>query len=653
MFNNFLKRYSLLFLIAVPQFLAAKLSLPALVSDGMVLQRDVQIPIWGWANPTETIQVEFKGKLYSAKADAKGKWQFKLDKQSAGGPFQMTIKADKEVININNILVGDVWVCSGQSNMFMKMKDLGDAYSLKEDDDISQIRAIEVARVTSLVSEENFKSIGWREAKAMHLPAFSAVAYFFAKELYQQNKVPIGLISSSWGGTKAEAWVSIDGLKELPHYVSRFNNIKDPKFITAVQQKEKDELKAWLDNVHAADKGFQSVKKWNAIDFDDATWKRIVLPAYWEKQAELKNYDGVVWFRKEIVLSKSDLGKRSTLFLSYIDELDSTYVNGKLVGATYGRNNIRKYAVSEDLLVEGKNVLTVRVTDWGGPGGFNKGADGIKMVVGERAINLNEEWAYKESLPLKEMPKFPTSEKIVMQYEPSLLYNSMIAPLTNYAIKGVIWYQGESNTDKAEEYAKLFPSLIKDWRKQWNQGDFPFLYVQLPNYGAYNLNVQSSKWANLREAQLGTLSLPNTGMAVTIDVGEENDLHPKNKWEVGKRLAIAAQKVAYGNNKIVYSGPMYKEMKVVGNEAKITFDQIGSGLAIKGSNLLQGFFIAGENGVFVQANARMDKNQVVVWHNTISKPVAVRYAWQDNPYKSNLINKEGLLASPFRTDKPQ
>ena len=650
--SNFFKKYILLLLIAIPQLVAAKLTLPILVGDGMVLQRDVLIPVWGWANPSENIQVEFKGKVYAAKANTQGRWELKLDQQTLGGPFQMFIKGESEEINIKNILIGDVWVCAGQSNMYMKIKDLGDAYSLKDDDHISQIRSIEVAKVASFVNEANFKSIGWREATAMHLSAFSAVAYFFAKELYRQNKVPIGLISTSWGGTKAEAWVSLDGLKEFPHYVNRFNNVKNPAFRETVLQKEKDELNAWQQKVRSLDKGFQSTKNWNAIDFDDTQWKRILLPNYWEKQPELKNYDGVVWFRKEIELTKADLGKRSTLFLSYIDDLDSTYVNGKLVGATYGRNNTRKYAVAEDLLVEGKNVIAVRVIDWGGPGGFAKGPDGLKIVVGERSFNLNSEWTYKESLPLKEMPKFPVADKVVLQYEPSLLFNAMIAPLNNYAIKGVIWYQGESNTDKATEYSTLFPALIKDWRKQWKQGDFPFLYVQLPNYGAYHPSVQSSNWANLREAQLKTLSLPNTGMAVTIDVGEADDLHPKNKWDIGKRLAIAAQKVAYGNNKMVYSGPIYKEMKVVGSSAKINFSHIGSGLAVKGSELLQGFFIAGENGVFVQANARIVQNEVVVWHNTVPKPVAVRYAWQDNPERSNLMNKEGLLASPFRTDQP-
>ncbi len=652
MLNSFLKKYFLLLFIAAPQVLKAKITLPALVGDGMVLQRNVAIPVWGWANPGESVQVEFKGKSYQTKADNQGKWKLNLDKQAAASSLQMVIKGNQDEIIIRNVAVGDVWVCSGQSNMYMKMKDLGNAYTLKAEDNIPQIRSIEVAKVTSFSPEDNFKTIGWREAVPAHLPSFSAAAYFFAKELYQKNQVPIGLISTSWGGTKAEAWVSLEGLKEFPHYIDRYHHVKEPSFRESVLQKEKNDIKAWLNQVKALDKGFQSARKWNTIDFDDSSWKRMILPAYWENQGELKNYDGVVWFRKEIELTKADLGKRSTLFLSYVDELDSTYVNGKLVGATYGRSNIRKYAVSEDLLIEGKNVITVRVTDWGGPGGFAKGPDGLKIIVGERVINLNNEWAYQASLTLKEMPKFPASDKIVLQYEPSLLYNAMIAPLVNYAIKGVIWYQGESNTDKAAEYNRLFPALIQDWRKQWKQGDFPFLYVQLANYGPYSSNVQFNSWANLREAQLKTLSVTNTGMAVIIDIGEEKDIHPKNKWDVGKRLAIAAQKVAYGNNKIVYSGPIYKEMKVSGTEAKITFDHTGSGLAIRDSNLLQGFFIAGEDGVFVQANAKIEKDQVIVWHNTVSKPVAVRYAWQGNPYKSNLINKEGLPASPFRTDKP-
>lgn len=474
MLKRFFRKYFPLLFLAVPQASEAKIILPALVGDGMVLQRNVAIPVWGWADPGEIVRIEFKGKVYKTQANGQGKWTLSLDKQPASIPLQMLIRGEKEEIVIKNIAIGDVWVCSGQSNMYMKMKDLGEAYPLKIDDNIPQIRSIEVSKVTSFKPEENFKSIGWREAMPMHLPAFSAVAYFFAKELYKKNQVPIGLISTSWGGTKAEAWVSLEGLKDFPDYINRYKNVSEPAFRESVLQKEQQEIKSWSDQVMGLDKGFQSLKTWNAVDFDDSSWKRVILPAYWEKQPELKNYDGVVWFRKEIELTKADLGKRSTIFLSYVDELDSTYINGKLIGATYGRNNIRKYAVPEDLLVEGKNVITVRVTDWGGPGGFSSGPDGMKIVIGERVVGLNNEWAYKESLPLKDMPKYPRTDKIVLQYEPSLLYNAMIAPLTNYAIKGVIWYQGESNTDKAEEYGRLLPALIKDWRKQWNLGDFPF-----------------------------------------------------------------------------------------------------------------------------------------------------------------------------------
>ncbi|ERJ60960.1 sialate O-acetylesterase [Sphingobacterium paucimobilis] len=458
----------------------SKVKLPRLVGDGMVLQRNVKIPIWGWADSLEIVEVSFKGKKYKTQADQSKRWSIQLESAEAGGPYQMTVKGIDSEYTISDIYIGDVWLCSGQSNMNWRMKQIEPAYSLQPEDNFTAIRHIEVGRKGTNTPEDDILSIGWRKATPEQLPAYSAVAYFFAKELHQKLNVPIGLISASWGGATAESWASQEALTEFPHYLARFDSIQDPEKV---------------------------------------------------------------------------------------------------------------------------KVLTAK-------------------------------------------------KELQVHHEPIMLYNGMIAPVVNYGMKGVIWYQGESNVSKAEEYKHLMPALVENWRKKIGQGNIPFLFVQLANYKAYNPKMVKSEWAELRDAQLNNWkTIPNSGMAVAIDVGEAKDIHPKNKWTVGQRLALSAQYIAYGNKQVVYSGPIYKELKIVGNKARLSFDHLGSGLSTRNNEALSGFYIAGADGNFVPATAVIVKDKVEVSSTEVSSPVSVRYAWQDNPETSNLINKEGLPASPFKTDR--
>jgi sialate O-acetylesterase len=353
----------------------------------------------------------------------------------------------------------------------------------------------------------------------------------------------------------------------------------------------------------------------------------------------------VVWFRKEINVPGGMTGKFARLLLGAVVDRDSVYVNGVFAGTTGYRYPPRKYDIGPGLLREGKNIIVIRVINSSGKGGFVKDKP-YQLVAGEDTIDLKGNWQYKLGAVMDPLP--PST---FFEYKPTGLFNGMISPIVNYTIKGVIWYQGEADAFRAKEYEKLFPALIMDWRKKWSQGNWPFLYVQLANFTEVRKQPGESDWAELREAQLKTLAVPNTGMAVAIDIGEWNDIHPLNKEDVGKRLALAAEKFAYGDSKIVYSGPIYKSIKIEKNKIIITFSHIGSGLIIKNGDELKYFAVAGANKKFEWAKAIIKDNKVIVWSDDIANPVAVRYAWADNPEGANLYNKEGLPASPFRTDE--
>jgi sialate O-acetylesterase len=632
-------------LLLLSQNAFAQVRLPRLISDGMVLQRDTDLKIWGWADAHEEISLSFLNKTYYTKADEKGEWVILLPELAAGGPYYMEINARNNII-INDIMVGDVWVCSGQSNMELPMERVQDRYP----EEISSCNYPEIRqflvpdRYDFNTIQNDFEAGSWEPANPETVLRFTTVGYFFAKTLHEKYDVPIGLINASLGGSPAEAWLSEDALKAFPKHLETANRFKDNDYINQIIEKDKAMSDAWYNRIRELDAGYADGEKpWFDPAYDASSWSSMPIPSFWEDQG-LGPVNGVVWFRKKIEVPATMVGKPARLLMGRAVDADSTYINGVLVGTVSYQYPPRRYDIPNNVLKEGDNTIVVRVINNRGSGGFIKDKP-YQLSAGGKTIDLKGEWQYKLGAVMDPLP-----QQTFIRWKPLGLYNGMIAPLLNQKIKGVIWYQGESNTKDPAEYHELFSAVINNWRKKWNQGDFPFLYVQLANYMQVKSQPSESNWAELREAQLQTLSVPNTAMAVIIDIGEWNDIHPLNKEDVGKRLALAAQNIAYGDNEVVYSGPVYDSMKIEGSTIVLSFNNIGSGLEAKGGELNQ-FAIAGADKKFVWARAKITDNKVIVWNDTISAPLAVRYAWADNPKGANLYNKEGLPASPFRTDE--
>lgn len=623
----------------------SQVRLPKLISDGMVLQRDAKIKVWGWAAEGEKITVHFIDSTYTTTADVNGDWTIDFPKLNAGGPYEIKVNASNSIV-LRDIMIGDVWVCSGQSNMELNMKRVSPLYESEiANAEYPDIRYFEVPdKYNFNHPQKDLLSGRWEKASPEKVLSFSAVCYFFGKELYEKYKVPIGLINSALGGSPAESWISEEGLKEFPDHYNEAQRFKDSTLISQIQNEDRIRIKSWYNQLRKDDAGYANPEiPWISPEYNSTDWAIMKVPGYWANDS-LGFINGVVWFRKEINVPASMIGKNARLNLGRIIDADSVFINGIFVGSTSYQYPPRRYDIPSNVLKEGKNIIVVRVINTIGKGGFAEDKPYELVGEGER-INLRGDWQYRLGAQME-----PLIGETFIRWKPLGLFNAMIAPLLNCSIKGVIWYQGESNADRPVEYQKLFPALIKDWRKNWDQGDFPFLFVQLPNFMKAEPEPSESHWALLREAQLKTLSLPNMAMAVTIDIGEWNDIHPLNKKDVGKRLALAAQKVAYGEPDIIYSGPIYKSMEIDGNKIILSFKNIGSGLIAKDGESLRSFAISSAEKKFVWANAEIHGNKVVVWCDNVLFPVAVRYGWADNPEGANLYNQEGLPASPFRTD---
>lgn len=633
---------TLLLLLTISTSAISQVKLPRLISDGMVLQRNIELKIWGWAAASEPVAVSFNGKTYSTKADASGNWMVKLPATKEGGPFTMQIDASNH-ITLKNILVGDVWICSGQSNMELTMERVKEKY-------VTMIATSENPNIRHFLVPDryNFKQPlndvengTWESANPKNILGFSAVGYFFAKDIYEKYRVPIGLINSALGGSPAEAWMSEDALIKFPNAYQEAQRFKSDQLIEDIETKDRSRDKQWHAELNNKDEGLAG--GWRKKNFDDSTWSEMQVPGHWA-DGPTGNVNGVVWFRRKVTIPKSMTGKAGKLWMGRIVDSDSVFVNGKFVGTTSYQYPPRRYQFGADVLKEGENTIAVRVINSAGHGGFVWDKPYF-LSVDNDTIDLKGNWKFKVGATMSAL-EGPTA----IRWKPLGLYNGMIAPLLNYSIKGVIWYQGEANTGRAKEYEAIFPAMIRNWREKWKQGDFPFLFVQLANFMGTKDQPVESNWAQLRQSQLQTLSVPNTAMAVAIDVGEWNDIHPLDKQTVGKRLALAAKKVAYGDKKIIYSGPLYQSHKIDSNKITISFSNTGSGLTIKGNQEPKYFAICGSDKKYVWAKAKIEGNKVVVWSDAVKNPVAVRYAWADNPEGANLYNKEGLPASPFTTD---
>ena len=665
---------------AAPQPARAELKLPGVLRDHMVIQRDIPVPVWGWASPGTDVQVTWKDQNLKTQADRDGRWTVRLPASKAGGPHELVVKSDGQTRQIRDVLIGEVWLCSGQSNMAWLVRESHDAESERAAADHPAIRMFTVPM--RFIDKPQTDTEGeWVVCSPDTVPRFSATAYFFGRELHGALGVPVGLLQSSVGGTRIEPWISRDALMHDPVFAERVRAMDEAarcfeaEDATARRRKHEEEqrkyeaaLEKLWDDIDASDRGIR--ENWAAPDYDDSAWGSFPLSQGWEEAGipELKSFDGIAWLRLHFEIPSTWAGQEVTLHLPRVDDCDTTFLNGHVVGRKLGGWAVhRQYKIPATLVKAGPAVLAIQVIDYGAGGGFVGPVDDIREhlrleLPGDESASLSlaGPWKYHLSQSDDGVPRPPRGPSRAEHpsrgwQSPTALFNGMIAPLAPYALRGAIWYQGESNAGQPEEYHALMPMLIDSWRDTWNQPEpfrtFPFGIVQLANFGdAHPDQPAPGGWAWLREAQLFTaLKQPSTGLAVTIDIGDASNIHPKNKQDVGRRLALWALQAAYGRD-VVYSGPVYKSMRKEDGKLILDFDHVAGGLATRDGGEPRGFAIAGTDRKFVWADVKIVGRAVVVSADTVPKPVAVRYGWASNPERVNLINAAGLPASPFRTD---
>jgi len=615
-----------------------------LFQDNAVLQCGTRVPVWGTGRDGETVTVKFGGQRVSTSV-TNGVWKVWLGPMPPEAtPASLTVQGDTTRV-LTNILVGEVWIAGGQSNMERELGlRAGQKPIVNWEQEVAaanhpEIRQFYVPQTRAFAPQTAVKG-AWSVCSPETVASYTAVGYFFARDLLAARHVPIGIIHSSWGGTPAEAWTSDAALQRLPGFAGPLSEVhrmvSDPE---AVRRETREKLEAWY---QAGDPGSKAGAVWNAPDLDVSDWDSMKLPTLWES-AGYDDFDGIVWYRREIELPEDWKGGDAELHLGMVDDVDTTWINGVQVGATLGWDQQRVYRVPAGTLKPGRNVIAVRVLDTGGGGGLYGGDDAMRLVCeldGKiDSLPLDGPWRCKQGVSLRSVG-WPPSDFSQSASAPTVLYNGMIAPLLPYAIRGVIWYQGEANVGRERQYQTLFPALMADWRQEWGQGDFPFLFVQIAPY--------SSMTPEIREAQLLSWQrTPNTAMVVTTDCGDADDIHPAYKQPVGTRLALAARALAYGE-RIEYSGPVFESMKINGGDAILSFTHLGGGLVAK-DGALKGFVVAGADKVFHPAEARVVGDTVVVSSTAVPQPVAVRYGWANVP-EVNLFNRAGLPATPFRTD---
>ena len=631
----------------------ADVTLPRLLNDGAILQRDKPLTIWGWAADGEKVSVNFAGKEKSTQA-ADGKWQVTFPARKAGGPYELVVTGERNQLKRSNILLGDLWVASGQSNMELPLRRVRYQYpGLVETTQQPNIREFNVPVAYAFKGPlSDYTQGDWKTATPENLENFSAVGFFFAQKLLAENKVPVGIITIPVGGSPAEAWVSESVLQKYPQYLQKLQPFKDDAHVQATIAKDKANSDKWYGDLGAADIGLKN--NWSQEKLDTSAWKTLQVPGFLKEQADNKNdkafTNGAFWVRKTVELTQAQVAKKAVLWLGCIVDGDQVFVNGQAVGQTGYQYPPRIYAVPAGLLKPGKNSIAIRVTSYSANAGFVKDKRYALMFgesqfgeaySGDEEVSLRGEWQYQIAATAGSMQPGTT-----LHYLPSSLFNAKLAPALPLKIKGVIWYQGESNVGRAAEYQQLMTDLIGDWRKQFQQPDLPFVYVQLANFLPAGSQPGESGWAELREAQRKTLAVKNTAMAVAIDAGEWNDIHPLDKQKVGERLALGALKVAYGKKSLLASGPSLKKVKATGNRVELTFADAGKGLQAVGGELKH-IALAGADKKFVWAKAEVKSNKLVVWADAVAEPKWVRYAWADNPEGANLYNSAGLPASPF------
>ncbi|MFG0285236.1 MAG: sialate O-acetylesterase [Phycisphaerales bacterium JB039] len=620
----------------------AELRLPAIFGDHMVMQQQARAPVWGWADPGQSVEIEtdWLDATIQAEADARGRWKAIIPTPDASHePRRLWVRAGDEEIALDDVLIGEVWVCSGQSNMEWPVRASDNAEAEIAAAGYPSIRFFQVANAFATEPQDDCRG-QWTACSPETAAGFSAVGYFFGRHLLRELDVPIGLIDSTWGGTVAEAWTSEGGLRALGDFDGALDQLRT--IGDGLEQRQEQNRLAWWDALAQRDPG---TGRWNRPDFDDSDWGAVNAPGV--LGGDFDGFDGVIWMRRSFELARAP-GTDAKLSLGPIDDMDTVWINGQRVGGLERAgvwNTPRSYTVPADVLQAGANTIAVRIVDTGGAAGMaadETAALSLELRSGER-IPLAGAWKVHSGAPMSALNRWPVSSP-VNQNTPTALYNAMIAPLQPFAIRGAIWYQGESNRERPKQYRRLMPGLIKDWRAKWDRGDFPFYLVQI---APFNYGNDTGEIARLREAQAMTLSLPGTGMAATCDIGNVGDIHPRNKQEVGRRLALWAMAKDYGAA-IEYCGPVFERAERTGRRMRIHFTHTTGGLMCNGPELSE-FQIAGPDRVFRDATATIDGDTVLVSSPDVPEPVAVRFAFTATA-EPNLYNGAGLPAPPFRTD---
>lgn len=628
------RTFFFIWFLGLTMVLQAQIQLPHFFSDHMVLQREMPIPIWGTAPALSKVTVKFNQQKISTTTDANGKWMVNLNAESAGGPYTLKISGSNKII-IKDVLVGDVWLCTGQSNMEWTVEQSNDYEIEKPIAANSKIRHIKFEHQTDFKPLNDIVKTTWQVNSPETVGKFSGIGYYFAQSLFEDQQIPIGLINASWGGTNVETWISKTSFENSADFQYLMSNMPEVKAEDMELLKIKD-----IETLQKV-----SLKDFNAqkfIDpiFDDSQCPEIFQPKGWEQQI-IGNIDGIVWIRKTFEITEEEAKQNATLHLSKIDDFDVTYVNGQEVGSTQQWDIPRVYVLKNGILKPGKNVIVIKITDTGGGGGIYGAEKDVKLELENRQISLVGPWKF-----LAEKVIFATQ---VNSY-PSIAYNAMIHPLKQFAIKGVIWYQGESNAARGFQYRKAFPLLIEDWRNQFRQPELPFYYVNLATFKTDGDSNRGDGWCEVREAQAMTLDIPNTGMVVTTDIGDPNDIHPRDKKTVGKRLAHLVLHDLFGKD-IFCESPSFASMRIEGNQVFVSFHDIAKGMETKNFDEVFGFEIAGEDQIFYEAKAYLKGNEVIVSSEHVSNPKAVRFGWRGDDSACNLFNSAGLPVIPFRTDE--
>ncbi|MGP9802803.1 sialate O-acetylesterase [Rheinheimera sp. NSM] len=607
----------------------ADIRLPKLISDNMVLQRDTALTLWGYATAGEQVTVQLNGAVPGQVQADNGRWQITLPAQQPGCGHQLRFSGSNQ-ITLKDICFGDVWLASGQSNMELPMARLAEAYPQDlASANYPQIRQFTVPQQYNFDAPQQDLSAGqWQPATTEHIAGFSALAFYFARDLFNHNGVPIGMLNNALGGSPVEAWLSEEALQAFPDALAQGLRFRDKQLIADITAADQAKNNQWYADLASRDAGLNGDMPWYAPALDHSGWQSFTVPGFLPQP-----FTGVWWLRKTVRLSAAQAAAADTLRLGSVVDADEVYINGVKVGNTTYQYPPRRYALPQGLLKAGDNLIAVRVIATNNKTGLMPDKP-YWLGTDKQHIALSGQWQMRRGATAEILPG-----DTFIRWQPLGLYNGLTAPLTKLPIKGVIWYQGESNVGREVQYQQRFRALIRDWRAKWQQPKLPFLYVQLANYLEKNPQPGDSGWAALREAQRRVQDEPDTAMVVAIDVGEWNDIHPVDKKTLGQRLALAARAVALGE-KVQYQGPQLQKVQAQGDKLRLSFDQQ---LVLKPG---QSFAIAGSDGQYRWAQVQLHGKQVVLSHADIKAPVTVRYAWADNP-DAVLYNSAGLPASPF------